>query len=161
MVRDRVKTRAILASVATVTALVLAGLGASASEEMTRAPEMPVNVWVKAEIDQKAALATADVKDAGWAFTDGYSDSVYRSSTGTVLIRTGIRSKVAKYSPGFYTNTTVEWNPRVDKASVLEIAQWSGGSYGNSFYEIFFMDFYGSSGIWSFFVHIPIYSCWS
>ena len=49
--------------------------------------ELPANVWTKVTIDQKAALATSNVQGAAWMFSDGYSDSVYRSKTGNVLIR--------------------------------------------------------------------------
>jgi len=87
------------------------------------------NTWVKAAIDWKAALPK-DIKDAGWSTTDGYSDNLYRSKTGTVLIRTGVRSKAQGLSPGFYTNASVEWNLATDTARVIDIANWGGGSYG-------------------------------
>lgn len=90
------------------------------------ADELPANTW--AEVKPEFKLPE-DIKDARWLTGDGFSDSVYRSKTGTILIRTGIESKTAGYSPGFYTNTTVEWDLRTDKTKVLEISNWGGGSY--------------------------------
>jgi hypothetical protein len=90
---------------------------------------VPPNTWVRAEIDWKAALPK-DMGAVRWVTTDGYSDNLYRSKTGTVLIRTGIESASRGYSPGFYTNTSVEWDLAVDTARVIDIANWGGGSYG-------------------------------
>jgi hypothetical protein len=106
----------------------LAGQAVLAGEAATITDLKP-NTWVKAAVDWKVALP-ADLKDAGWSTSDGYSDSVWRSKTGTVIIRTGINSKSGGYSPGFYTNTSAEWDPRKDTARVLDIANWTGGSYG-------------------------------
>ena len=94
------------------------------------AGQPPANAWVKASIDWKQALP-AEIKDAAWSTTDGYSDSVYRSKTGSIIIRTGVRSKSAGYSPGFYTNASVEWDLARDTAKVIDIANWGGGSYGH------------------------------
>lgn len=123
-----------LALAATALAFAWASPSTFAGQAAARAQaaEIPDNTWVKAAIDPKAALATADVQGAAWAFSDGYSDSVYRSKTGGVLIRTGVTSKVAGFSPGFYTNATVEWDPKTEAARVVEIARWSGGSYGGA-----------------------------
>jgi len=89
--------------------------------------ELPPNTWVPVKLD---APLPADLPDGRWNPSDGYSYSVYRAKTGTVLIRTGIDSKAAGYSPGYYTNTTVEWDLRTDRATIIEIAAWGGGSYG-------------------------------
>ncbi|MGE3804001.1 MAG: alpha/beta hydrolase fold domain-containing protein, partial [Gemmataceae bacterium] len=88
--------------------------------------QLPVNTWI--EVKPEFQLP-ATPRDARWLTGDGFSDSVYRSKTGTILIRTGIDSKEVGYSPGFYTNTTVEWDLKTDKARVLEISNWGGGSY--------------------------------
>jgi hypothetical protein len=84
---------------------------------------LQANMWVKAAIDWKAALP-AGLKDASFNGGDGYSDNVWRSRTGTVIIRTGVDSKSAGYSPGFYSNASVEWDPRTDTAKVIDIANW-------------------------------------
>jgi len=107
----------------------MAAPGEPAAPAPTPAAASPANTWVKASIDWKAALPP-DLKDARWDTGDGYSDSVWRSKTGTVIIRTGVNSKAAGYSPGFYTNTSAEWDPRTDAAKCLDIANWTGGSSG-------------------------------
>ena len=91
---------------------------------------LPPNTWVKSAIDWKAALPR-DIEDAGWSTSDGYSDNLYRANTGTVIIRTGVRSKKKGLSPGFYTNASVEWDLATDTARVIDIANWGGGSYGH------------------------------
>ncbi|GMV79636.1 MAG: hypothetical protein AMXMBFR7_08200 [Planctomycetota bacterium] len=106
-------------------AVLLAAVWCSAA----RASEVPANTWQKVQIDWKAVLA-AHTPDGRWDTTDGYSDNVYRSKTGEILIRTGIESKALGTSPGYYTNTTVKWDPKADSAAVEEIAHWGGGSYG-------------------------------
>lgn len=88
----------------------------------------PPNTWVAAK---PAFELPADLKDARWATGDGYSDSVYRSKTGGILIRTGIHSDSAVLSPGFYTNTTVEWDLKTGRVAVVEVSPWGGGSYGH------------------------------
>jgi hypothetical protein len=102
------------------------GLPVLAGENTGR---LPTNTWVKVKIDWKAALPV-NIKDARWSTTDGYSDNVYRSKTGTVIIRTGVRSKSAGLNPGYYTNTSVEWDLRTDKAKTLNVVPWGGGSGG-------------------------------
>ncbi|MHC4914241.1 MAG: hypothetical protein ACYTGB_02015 [Planctomycetota bacterium] len=93
--------------------------------------ELPANRWVKVNIDFKKTLTDFLAGRKGrWSTTDGYSDNVYRSKTGNVLIRTGIYCNELGTSPGFYTNTTVEWDVKTDTARVHEVANWSGGSYG-------------------------------
>jgi len=123
--------RGILAVALLLGAAALAGEAAPAPAPAAPA-ELPANAWTKVTIDQKAALATSNVQGAAWMFSDGYSDSVFRSKTGNVLIRTGIHSKAAGLTPGFYTNTTVEWDLKSDTARVVEVANWSGGSYGGA-----------------------------
>jgi hypothetical protein len=90
----------------------------------------PANTWVAATIDFDAALKKSH-PDGRWVQADGYSDNLFRAQGGEVLIRTGIQSKAAGFSPGFYTNATVAWNPRGDTARVVEVANWGGGSYGH------------------------------
>ena len=67
------------------TCLVLFALGAvpAYAGEENPSVEIKPNTWVKAAIDWKAALPT-DIPDARWVTTDGYSDNLYRSKTGTV-----------------------------------------------------------------------------
>ncbi|MBI3831658.1 MAG: hypothetical protein HY291_19210 [Planctomycetes bacterium] len=86
------------------------------------------NTWAEAKPTFKLPK---DVKDAQWTTGDGFSDNVYRSKTGTLLIRTGIDSKSVGYSPGYYSNTTVEWNLKTNQAETVDVANWSGGSYGH------------------------------
>ena len=95
------------------------------------ADEIPVNTWTVVDIDWEKPLAKV-ADDARWQTGDGYSDSVLRTKTGEVLIRTGITSKKLGLSPGFYTNTTVAWNIANDEARIVEIANWGGGSYGGA-----------------------------
>jgi hypothetical protein len=92
--------------------------------------ELPPNTWTKVAIDWQQVLAR-HVADGRWSTTDGYSDSIFRSASGEVLLRTGIASKTLGTSPGFYTNTTVAWHVATDTARVVEIANWGGGSYGH------------------------------
>lgn len=104
----------------------LAVVSAAFAEE-----KLPPNTWVPVELDSKQPLAKVS-EDAQWQLGDGYSDSVLRTKTGEVLIRTGITSKKLGLSPGFYTNTTVAWNVATDELRVIEIANWGGGSYGGA-----------------------------
>jgi hypothetical protein len=91
---------------------------------------LPANTWVKVNIDWKAALPK-NIKGARWSTGDGYSDNIYRSKTGTVIIRTGVRSKSAGLNPGYYTNTSVEWDLKTDTAKTINVVPWGGGSGGN------------------------------
>jgi hypothetical protein len=91
--------------------------------------DLPPNTWVAAAIDWQAALRT-HAGAARWVTTDGYSDNLYRSKTGTVIIRTGVQSGSRGYSPGFYSNTSVEWDLASDTARIIDVANWGGGSYG-------------------------------
>lgn len=103
---------------------------AGAAPGWAQSPALPPNQWVKAEIDWKKTIA--DFRDdAQWVTTDGYSNNSFRSKTGEVLIRTGIRSSSAGWNPGFYTNTSVLWNPKTDTAKVIDVFRWGGGSGGN------------------------------
>ena len=92
--------------------------------------DLPANQWTPVETDWQSVLAMA-VEDGQWKQGDGFSDSVLRTKTGELLIRTGIASKSRGLSPGFYTNTTVGWNIAAHSARVIEIANWGGGSYGH------------------------------
>jgi hypothetical protein len=86
------------------------------------------NVWVKAELRFELPK---DIPGARWSTTDGYCGSTFRSKMGTVLWRTGVRSKKANLSPGFYSNATLEWDPATDVARTVNVqSHWSGGSYG-------------------------------
>jgi len=91
----------------------------------------PANTWARADIDWDKALRSAGIRDAAWSTTDGYSDNIHRSKTSSIIIRTGVRSKAMGYSPGFYTNASVEWDLATDTAKVIDIANWGGGSYGH------------------------------
>lgn len=97
-----------------------------------RAAESSANTWAEAAVDFHRTLKNyLGDRKGRWSTTDGYGDSVYRAGTGHVLIRTGIDSKALGLSPGFYTNTTIEWDLNSDTARVVEVANWAGGSYGN------------------------------
>jgi len=96
------------------------------------AAEPEANTWTKAPVDfDKPLRAYLGDKKGRWSTIDGYSDNVYRSATGAVLIRTGVHSKALGLSPGYYTNATVEWDLKTDTARIVEVANWSGGSYGH------------------------------
>ncbi|MEX0717924.1 MAG: hypothetical protein WD066_15120 [Planctomycetaceae bacterium] len=102
---------------------------ACAGTAFAQAPAPPANQWVAADIDWKKTLADFR-EDANWVTTDGYSDNSFRTKTGEVLIRTGIRSSSAGWNPGFYTNTSVLWDPKTDTAKVIDVFRWGGGSGG-------------------------------
>lgn len=106
------------------------GLHAGETEASAGSPKVAPNTWVKASIDWKATLSAFSA-DARWVQTDGYSDNTFRTKTNEVIIRTGIHSKSMGWSPGFYTNTSVAWDPRTDKAKVVGVSNWGGGSYGH------------------------------
>jgi len=93
---------------------------------LSHAQEPALNTWTVAGPDFKPADGLPDQQ---WLTGDGFSDNVYRTKTGSILIRTGIGSKAAGYAPGFYTNTTVEWDLKTNQARPLEISNWDGGSY--------------------------------
>lgn len=118
-----------LVSIWVVAATILTAGEARGQDEapLAKRPEITPNTWMPVQID---ATLPPDLNGARWVTGDGYSNSVYRAKTATVLIRTGIDCKAAGLSPGYYTNTTVEWNLASDKAAVLEFANWGGGSYG-------------------------------
>lgn len=85
--------------------------------------ELPPNKWV--------ALDLQKWYEQRWGHYDGYSDTVYRPDTGTVLIRTNLKRKELKdRNSGFYTNGTLEWNPRTNEVRFIEITNWHGGSSG-------------------------------
>ena len=63
--------------------------------------EIPANTWVDAEAEY---ILPESIPDAQWMTTDGYCGSTYRSKTGTILFRSGVRSKQKGLSPGFYSN---------------------------------------------------------
>jgi len=93
-------------------------------------PPQP-NTWIGARIDFDTTLKEyLGDKSGRWVQTDGYSDSVYRPTQHSVLMRSGIRSEALGFSPGFYTNATIEWDLQSDTAKVIEVANWGGGSYG-------------------------------
>jgi len=95
------------------------------------AGKLPANTWVKANVDFNKPLADfLKGKRGGWSQSDGYSDNLYRSKANSVIIRTGVSCKELGYSPGFYTNASVEWDLATDTAKVINVANWGGGSYG-------------------------------
>lgn len=116
------------------TAIAFAAL-LSASPAGQQAPakrdsEIPPNKWVRADVE---FLAPEHIPDAQWATGDGYSGSTFRSDTGTVIWRSGIRSKALGLTPGFYGNATLEWNPTADVVRTLNVQdKWGGGSYGGA-----------------------------
>jgi len=103
-----------------------AGLVASAGQA-TPLGYVPDNTWMEAKLTH---LLPENVPDARWVTSDGYCGSAFRSKAGAILFRSGVESKQAGLSPGFYSNTTLEWSPASAKARVVEVANWGGGSYG-------------------------------
>ena len=93
------------------------------------ADPLPANTWTKISVDWQSALPP-ELPDARWVTTDGYSDNVYRCRTDSVIIRTGVHSDSAGFSPGFYTNASVEWDLKTDTVRVIDVVPWGGGSYG-------------------------------
>lgn len=85
--------------------------------------DLPANKWVGLELRK--------YYDQKWGHYDGYSDTVYRPDTDTVLIRTNLERKELKdRNSGFYTNGTLEWNPRTNEVRFIEITNWHAGSSG-------------------------------
>ena len=113
-----------------ILATIIGPRSAAADEPIASATTIPANTWVAASIDWKKTLADFRL-EAAWATGDGYSNNSFRSQTGEVLIRTGIASKSAGWNPGFYTNTSVLWDPKSDTAKVIDVFRWGGGSGGN------------------------------
>jgi hypothetical protein len=116
--------------VSTVITMVLAATGAPTgptTQPATSPAVHPPNTWVEPGV---RFVLPANVPDARWVTTDGYCGSTFRSKTGTVLSRTGVESRSVGYSPGFYSNTTLEWDLKANESHVVEIANWGGGSYG-------------------------------
>jgi len=116
----------------TVCALIVSASVAWGAEREQQGPQTGVpapNTWVDARL---RFVPPEGIPDARWTTTDGYSGSTYRSRTGTVLWRTGISSKAAGLSPGYYSNATLEWAPASDEARVIDVfSAWGGGSYGH------------------------------
>jgi len=90
--------------------------------------DIPANTWMPA----KAEFALpADIKDARWVTTDGYCGSTFRTASGEIISRSGVRSKAMGLTPGFYSNATLGWNLSTGKVRVIDVARhWGGGSYG-------------------------------
>ncbi|KPJ74881.1 MAG: hypothetical protein AMS14_04665 [Planctomycetes bacterium DG_20] len=112
-----------------VSAAVLVWAAVALAGESRGPTPVPPNTWVKVNIAWQETLRK-EIPDGRWATGDGYSDNLCRSKTGTVLIRTGIRSASRGTNPGFYTNTSVEWSLATDTVKVIDIANWAGGSSG-------------------------------
>lgn len=93
--------------------------------------ELQTNQWISTKCELSDIKTILSDPKARWEQTDGYSNSIFRSKTNTVLIRTGVHSEVAGYTPGYYTNTTAEWHLAENKIELLEISNWGGGSYGS------------------------------
>lgn len=103
----------------------------AADDRATRkqADSLPPNTWVAAGVE---FLKPEHIPDAQWVTTDGYSGSTFRPDTGTVIWRSGIRSKELGLTPGFYGNATLEWSPASDVVRILDVQdKWGGGSYGS------------------------------
>jgi hypothetical protein len=85
------------------------------------------NTWVDAKLNY---VIPEKYKTKRWSTGDGYCGSLYRSKTGTVLIRTGIHSKEYGLNPGYYSNTQLEWDLKTNKVEVVDVFKWGGGSSG-------------------------------
>jgi len=88
-----------------------------------------VNTWQKIKIDFDTELNSKYPKGR-WDTTDGYSDNVHRAKTSSVIIRTGVNSEEHGLKPGYYTNTSVEWDLATDTVKIIDVTPWGGGSYG-------------------------------
>lgn len=122
--------------------MLILGLGLLAiSSAVSRAGEAPpalpvaetgkalaANTWYEAKPELKFP---ENLKDPEWATGDGFSTNVYRVKTGTILVRTGIGSKDAGLSPGYYSNATVEWDLSANRGQAIDVFNYGGGSYGN------------------------------
>ena len=86
------------------------------------------NVWHSIKPDFKLP---SEYPDAQLSPYDGFSTNVYRSRTGTVLIRTGLTSKAAGWGPGYYSNAFMEWDLKANSGKVVDVFTWGGGSYGD------------------------------
>jgi hypothetical protein len=95
-----------------------------------RAADAPANTWVEVKLDAQMPERIAAEKGARWETGDGYSDTIYRAKSGTVIIRTGIHCEALGYTPSYYTNTSVEWNLKTDAAPAIDVSNWSGGAGG-------------------------------
>jgi hypothetical protein len=96
-------------------------------KEEANATEIAPNTWVDAKLTY---LIPPEYKTKSWSTTDGYCDSLYRSKTGSILIRTGIQSKELGLNPGYYSNTQLEWNLKTNNVEVIDVFKWGGGSGG-------------------------------
>ncbi len=105
--------------------------GGAETDDMAKAKPAklnpPANTWLAAK---PAYVLPAGVKGAHWQTTDGYCGSTFRTKTGTLISRTGVQSKSAGLSPGFYSNATLEWDLSANVARVIDVANWGGGSSG-------------------------------
>ena len=92
------------------------------------AADPPPNTWEEAKLKY---VLPEGVPGAAWQSNyDGYCGSAWRSKSGTLLWRTGVVSKVAGLTPGFYSNTTMEWDLARNEARAVETSTWDGGSSG-------------------------------
>jgi hypothetical protein len=107
---------------------------AAVAQDAAKAPaptsDIPPNTWVDAKLKVEIP---AKYRTKQWNSGDGFCDSVYRSKTGSVLIRTGIASKALSLNPGFYSNTSLEWNLSKGTVEVIDVFEgWRGGSSGGA-----------------------------
>lgn len=89
--------------------------------------EIASNIWIDAKLSY---VIPPEYKAAGWSTSDGYCDSLYRSKSGSILIRTGIQSKELGLYPGYYSNAQLEWNLKTNKVELVDVFKWGGGSGG-------------------------------
>jgi len=92
-----------------------------------KVPDIKANTWVDAKLNY---IIPEKYHSKNWSTTDGFCDSLYRSKTGSILIRTGIISKKLGIYPGYYSNTQMEWNLATNKVEVIDVFNWGGGSGG-------------------------------
>ncbi|PCJ57672.1 MAG: hypothetical protein COA79_15615 [Planctomycetota bacterium] len=92
--------------------------------------EFKPNTWVNANLKCELPKRFKRGSSTYFSKTDGYCDSVYRSKAGSIIIRTGIRCKVNNLNPGYYSNTSMEWNLGTNKIEAIDVFNWAGGSGG-------------------------------
>ncbi len=90
--------------------------------------EVEPNTWKDAKT--RHIPATNSIPRAWWDTGDGYCAATYRTKSGCILSRTGVKSLREGYRPGFYSNATLEWDLKKNEARVVEVSNWGGGSSG-------------------------------
>jgi len=100
-------------------------------EADSKVPVIKANTWVDAKLKYEMPAKYVRGSKTYWKKSDGFCDSIYRSKTGSIIVRTGIRCQMAGLKPGYYSNASMEWNLKTNKIEVIDVFNWGGGSGGN------------------------------